>query len=337
MDEVTRSLKSFSAAIDGTFSTLASKATTGIATGLQKAVPRPARAPDAPGRAGAVSPAAPAPQVSQEEREAAQKRSDAALAALGQGYFSQGFDPLAHELSLLPEDAKQDDIDGVVERLTAAVDVSARVRCVLRVAWFLVLQQLRATAPTACAPSQGHACMRPLLPCKRRGFGACSMRALRPGCRQQADTLSMTAAGAAAGGQRAPEAPRAEEPGQADPGHHQRHQRRRRRQGGRRSACLAAPPRGLMSFAALAWSVRKGRRRAHAAVPGAGGPSVWFRAPQATCVMVQAARQQLRMAAEEVSSQIMVVGATRKKQRLMGALELASRVKAAKDLHAQLK
>ena len=53
--------------------------------------------------------------------------------------------------------------------------------------------------------------------------------------------------------------------------------------------------------------------------------------------MVQAARQQLRMAAEEVSSQIMVVGATRKKQRLMGALELVCRVKAAKDLHTQLK
>jgi hypothetical protein len=58
---------------------------------------------------------------------------------------------------------------------------------------------------------------------------------------------------------------------------------------------------------------------------------------QAAFVMVQASRQQLRMAAEEVAAQMQVVGATRKKQRLMGALELASRVKQARDLHHSLK
>lgn len=58
---------------------------------------------------------------------------------------------------------------------------------------------------------------------------------------------------------------------------------------------------------------------------------------QAAFVMVQASRQQLRSAAEEVAAQIQVVGATRKKQRLMGALELASKVKKAKELHLLLK
>jgi hypothetical protein len=126
MDEITRSLKSFSEAIDGTFSTLATKATTGIATGLKAAVPLP-RPPAArqPLNGGAAA-ARPAPQITDEEREAAQKRSDAALAALDQGYFSQSFDPLAHELAALAEDAKQDDVDAVVERLTAAVDVSGQ-------------------------------------------------------------------------------------------------------------------------------------------------------------------------------------------------------------------
>jgi len=54
-------------------------------------------------------------------------------------------------------------------------------------------------------------------------------------------------------------------------------------------------------------------------------------------VIVRGARQQLRAAAEDVASQVQVVGATAKKRRLMGALELAAKVKQVKDLHLVLK
>jgi hypothetical protein len=53
--------------------------------------------------------------------------------------------------------------------------------------------------------------------------------------------------------------------------------------------------------------------------------------------MAKASRTQLRAAREDVASQILVVGATRKKQRLMGTLELAAQVGVAKDLGLYLK
>lgn len=124
MDEITRSLKSFSEAIDisSTFSSFTSKAAKST---------KPLR----PGTDGRQSPYCGAAQggdsgsigtsVLDENREAALKRAELALQQLDQGYFSQAFDPLAHELSQLAEDSKQDDVDAVVERLTAAVDVSA--------------------------------------------------------------------------------------------------------------------------------------------------------------------------------------------------------------------
>ncbi|KAI8472247.1 MAG: hypothetical protein J3K34DRAFT_519870 [Monoraphidium minutum] len=205
MDEITRSLKSFSEAIDGKFTELASKATTGLAAGLKPAPRLPSRA------AAPAAPPPPRPPPTDAEREAAEAKSDAALAGLDAGYFSQGFDPLAHELAALDGGAKQDDVDAVVERLTAAVDVvSAKLkRHVLR----------------------------------------------------NQDKLIQ----------------------------------------------------GITNVTSVDDDVK------------------------AAFVMVQGARQQLRMAADDVSAQITIVGATRKKQRLMGALELASRVKQAKDLEVALK
>jgi hypothetical protein len=58
-----------------------------------------------------------------EERAAAEQRADAVLEQLPQGYFRQEFDALEFELLQLSEDSKQDDVDVVVERLTAAVEV----------------------------------------------------------------------------------------------------------------------------------------------------------------------------------------------------------------------
>jgi hypothetical protein len=54
-------------------------------------------------------------------------------------------------------------------------------------------------------------------------------------------------------------------------------------------------------------------------------------------VVVQGCRQQLRAAADGVAAQIRVVGATARKQRMMAALELAARVRQARDLGPSLR
>lgn len=58
-----------------------------------------------------------------EEREAAKKRGEEILQQLPPGYFQSSFDALKHELCQLGPDAKQDDVDVVVDRLTAAMEV----------------------------------------------------------------------------------------------------------------------------------------------------------------------------------------------------------------------
>lgn len=65
---------------------------------------------------------------SEAERAAARQRGEAALAALPPGYCERGFDALRHELAALGDDAKQEDIDGVVERLVAAMEVRRHSR-----------------------------------------------------------------------------------------------------------------------------------------------------------------------------------------------------------------
>lgn len=52
-----------------------------------------------------------------------QKESEAVLQQLASGYFTPSFDPVEFELQQLDNDAKQEDVDTVVERLTAAVEV----------------------------------------------------------------------------------------------------------------------------------------------------------------------------------------------------------------------
>lgn len=81
-------------------------------------------APDPAGDARALSRAA-------EEREAAKKRGEEILQQLPPGYFDSSFDALKHELCQLGPDAKQDDIDVVVDRLTSAMEVSSYAGAVL--------------------------------------------------------------------------------------------------------------------------------------------------------------------------------------------------------------
>lgn len=75
-----------------------------------------AGAGNAAGDARALSAAA-------EEREAAKRRGEEILQQLPPGYFDSSFDGLKHELCQMGADAKQDDIDVVVDRLTAAMEV----------------------------------------------------------------------------------------------------------------------------------------------------------------------------------------------------------------------
>jgi hypothetical protein len=69
---------------------------------------------------GGSGPDAPAPTKSRKERDA---RAELILQQLPPAYFDQGFDPLEHELRQMGDETKQEDVDSVVERLSAAVEV----------------------------------------------------------------------------------------------------------------------------------------------------------------------------------------------------------------------
>jgi hypothetical protein len=119
MDELTRSIKSFSEqAADSIGGTLAGLSVRAVAA------PRPPRPPS---DRGAPSPPPPPPPGDDARRgeaaAAARAAGEAALAALDAAYFSSGGDPLRAELGDLADGAKQGDVDGVVERLTAALEV----------------------------------------------------------------------------------------------------------------------------------------------------------------------------------------------------------------------
>lgn len=60
------------------------------------------------------------PTKSRKERE---EQAELILALLSPAYFDQAFDPLEHELRQMSDDTKQDEIDGVVEKLSAAMEV----------------------------------------------------------------------------------------------------------------------------------------------------------------------------------------------------------------------
>jgi hypothetical protein len=76
--------------------------------------------------AGTTDPAGDARALSAaaKEREAAKQRGEEILQQLPPGYFESSFDALKHELCQMGPDAQQDDIDVVVDRLTAAMEVS---------------------------------------------------------------------------------------------------------------------------------------------------------------------------------------------------------------------
>jgi hypothetical protein len=61
-----------------------------------------------------------------EEREAAKKRGEEILQQLPPGYFDSAFDALKRELCQMGSEARQDEIDVVVDRLTAAMEVRSR-------------------------------------------------------------------------------------------------------------------------------------------------------------------------------------------------------------------
>jgi hypothetical protein len=87
--------------------------------------------------AGAIDPAGDARALSAaaKEREAAKQRGEEILQQLPPGYFESSFDALKHELCQMGPDAQQDDIDVVVDRLTAAMEVSSRVYVIPAAAW----------------------------------------------------------------------------------------------------------------------------------------------------------------------------------------------------------
>lgn len=58
------------------------------------------------------------------ENEAARQRAELILQNLPSSYYEQSADPLEFELRQMGDESKQEEIDGVVDRLTAAVEVS---------------------------------------------------------------------------------------------------------------------------------------------------------------------------------------------------------------------
>lgn len=114
-DDLATKFVSFSDALEAQFGDLSIDFS--LATGNNKALKGGSKwAADAAGDARALSAAA-------EEREAAKKRGEEILLQLSPGYFDSAFDALKHELCQMGPDARQDDIDVVVDRLTAAMEV----------------------------------------------------------------------------------------------------------------------------------------------------------------------------------------------------------------------
>lgn len=66
-----------------------------------------------------------------EERQTALQRGEAILQQLPLGYFDKAFDALEHELRQMDLDTRQEDIDAVVDRLTAAMEVCLALQCLL--------------------------------------------------------------------------------------------------------------------------------------------------------------------------------------------------------------
>lgn len=62
-------------------------------------------------------------KFSEQELDAADKRADAILEKFHSGYFDNDFDPVRHELSQLTDEAGQDEIDQIVDRLATGVEV----------------------------------------------------------------------------------------------------------------------------------------------------------------------------------------------------------------------
>lgn len=111
-DDLATKFVSFSDALESQFGNLSIDFSLPIS--LPKGGKAAGRAGDTAGDARALSAAA-------EEREAAKKRGEEILQQLPPGYFESLFDE--HELCQMGPDAKQDDIDMVVDRLTSAMEV----------------------------------------------------------------------------------------------------------------------------------------------------------------------------------------------------------------------
>lgn len=110
-DDLATRFMSFSDALESQFGDLSIDFSLPSKSTLKgKAVPQGA------GDARALSAAA-------EERAAARKRGEEILQQLPPGYFESSFDALKHELCQLGPEAKQDEVDVVVDRLTAAMEV----------------------------------------------------------------------------------------------------------------------------------------------------------------------------------------------------------------------
>jgi hypothetical protein len=76
-------------------------------------------------------------QISEQELDEADRRADAVLQNLPQGYFSESFDPVRQELAALGDESAttQEAIDAVVDRLSQGVEVGsirlAKPKCYL--------------------------------------------------------------------------------------------------------------------------------------------------------------------------------------------------------------
>ena len=74
------------------------------------------------------------------ETEAARQRAELILQNLPGPYYAQAADPLEHELCQMGDEFRQEDIDGVVDRLTAAVEVRLQAIRVVSSCMLKVLQ-----------------------------------------------------------------------------------------------------------------------------------------------------------------------------------------------------
>lgn len=123
LDDLTSRFKSFSDTLAGGFD----KSFTTIAEGFDRALNVKSKA-DERHQSNFDTTSKSRNTLFSADYEATRQRAELILQSLPAPFYEQSADPLGHELRQMDDETKRDDIDGVVDGLAAAVEVSAHTQ-----------------------------------------------------------------------------------------------------------------------------------------------------------------------------------------------------------------